>query len=142
MFQETYICPKCNQHSQTKPWCTQSSCDYSNRFLIDDSLVQKSHKRQKIEEDTEFKLQLEEIESQLKQSEFDLSNGDYVISEHCRELKRQVQLAKEIQIEEFNKLSEVLIDKINVYEKETIDVCSTLNKQKQLIQLKEIDLEQ
>ena len=57
-------------------------------FSIDDSLVQKLHKRQKIEEDTEFKLQLEEIESQLKQTEFDLSNDDYVISEHCRELKR------------------------------------------------------
>ncbi len=41
---------------------------------------------------------LSKLVIELKQTEFNLNNGDYVIKEYCNELKRKVQLGKEIKI--------------------------------------------
>ena len=47
----------------------------------------------KNEEEKQFDYLLKNLK--LKQAEFDLTHGDYLIKEHCNEMRRQVQLAKE-----------------------------------------------
>ena len=117
----------------------------TNGFPTDYLLAQKITKRQKNESNTpeakEFKLIVEEIESNLHQTEFDLLNGDYVISEHCRELKRRVQLAKELKIEELENLSKEMMNKIDCYEQETISIYQKTNKEsnaQQFLEIKEV----
>jgi len=66
----------------------------------------KQSKNQKIEDES-FET-LSKLVIELKQTEFNLNNGDYVIKEYCNELKRKVQLGKEIKIEKCRELSEII----------------------------------
>ena len=53
--------------------------------------------------------------------EFEINNGDHVIYEYCSELIREVQQAKEEEIERIENLAESLIEQISQYKKETTD---------------------
>ena len=141
------ICPGCND-KYTDPQqlpCGQSLCNYCiqtieknefkcalcnnvhqkpvNGFPLNDQLIQQLNKRLKTESSNEaqqFKTLSNNIDTKLKQAEFDLANGDYIIKEHCRELRREVQLAKEIKIEQIQKLSEEMLSQIDSYEQDRI----------------------
>lgn len=64
---------------------------------------------------------LERHRKSLFQAEFDVSNSDYTIKEHCTELRRQVQLSKETKILKIEQLSDQFIEQIDDYEKQLID---------------------
>ena len=68
---------------------------------------------------------IERYKISLNQTELDVSNSNYVIHEHCSELRRQVQLSKDTKIEE---LSDQFIQQIDDYEKQNID--ATIIKEK------------
>ena len=51
---------------------------------------------------------------------FEMNNGEYLITEDFRELRRQVQLAKEQKIEEINKHCDALLLKIDTYEQKCL----------------------
>lgn len=124
------------QFNETKVHpCDQASInDYCNETTENglNNIYQKLNKT-KIEsnkkEEEDFRTILNDIETKLKQTEFDLINGDYVIKEHCTELRRQVQLAKEIKIQQINNKSDQTISQIDAYETETLNAYSQVNKQ-------------
>ena len=47
---------------------------------------------------------------------FEMNNGEYLITEDCKELRRQVQLTKEEKIEEINQQCNALFLKIDIYQ--------------------------
>ena len=60
-------------------------------------------------------------ETDLIKLEFEINNGDYVIYEYCSELVRQVQQAKEEEIERLENLAETFMKEIGDYKKEITD---------------------
>jgi hypothetical protein len=60
-----------------------------------------------------------------------MENGDFIITEDCKELKRQVQLAKEQKIEEINQQCDALFLKIDVYEGKCKNKYKNKNQSKQ-----------
>ena len=74
----------------------------------------------------------------LNEAEFNLANGDYIISEHCRELRRQVQLAKEIRLKDINDPSDEMFKQIDSFEKDRMNAYLALNREQQSSKLKEI----
>ena len=87
----------------------------------------------------QFKLLLGSIGIKLRQAEFNLFNGDYFLKEHCRELRRHVQLAKETKVEQLEKLSDQMLSQIDSYEKERLNAYQ-LNANKQEFTTKLNDL--
>ena len=77
-------------------------------FPIDEKLANELNKKAallKVNSD-QFKSNFDSVKAKLKQVEF-LANGDYVvITEFCRDLKTDVQLAKELKIKELEETSE------------------------------------
>lgn len=65
-----------------------------------------------------FKNSLEKLENLLNELTFNITNGNDKIKYHCSELKRLVQLSTEQKIIELNNLNEILVKKIDNYEKE------------------------
>jgi hypothetical protein len=61
---------------------------------------------------------------------FEIENGEYLITEDCRELRRQVQLAKEEKIEEINKHCDALILKLDAYEERCKSKYKEMNESK------------
>ena len=55
-------------------------------------------------------------------------NGDFLIQTHCTEIRRQVQLAKETSIQKIEELTEQLIDRINIFECESLDTLLKTDK--------------
>ena len=62
---------------------------------------------------TEFESLYELVIAKLKQTELNLTNGDYAIKEFCSELKRLVQLAKELKITKKNDISDQLMEQMD-----------------------------
>ena len=62
-----------------------------------------------------IKQNLLHLESLVNNLLFEMDNGDYIITEACKELRRQVQLAKEEKIEEINQQCDALFLKIDAY---------------------------
>jgi hypothetical protein len=69
----------------------------------------------KNEEEKEFDFLLKNLNKRLKQAEFDLMHGDYLIKEHCNEIRRQVQLAKETTLLKIEEITDELFTKILFY---------------------------
>jgi hypothetical protein len=69
-------------------------------------------------------------------NKFVIENGEYLIAEDCRELRRQVQLTEEEKIEEINKHCDALILKIDAYEERCKSKYKEMNKQKFTISAK------
>jgi len=70
------------------------------------------------------------IENELRKMEFDLNHGTDVIKDHCIELRRQVQLATELKIQELNQANKRLIKQIDDFETECINNYNKWNKTK------------
>jgi len=86
----------------------------------------------------EFNLLLSELNKKVKQAEFDLMNGDFLIQTHCTEIRRQVQLAKETSIQKIEEQTEQLIDRINTFECESLDTLLKTDKDQFISKLNEI----
>ena len=54
--------------------------------------------RELTEQETAFKSLMDQLKKSLNQTEFNLMNEDYIYKEHCTEIRRQIQLAKETKI--------------------------------------------
>ena len=97
-----------------------------NGFPIDRNLIEELNKKPpSLSEINFFRSILDQIKQKLKQAEFDLNIGGYVITEYCNELRRQVLLAKELEIEELHKLSEKTIAEIDSFEREKLNYHSS-----------------
>jgi len=70
-----------------------------------------------IDNQNKFKSLFDDLKKRLNQTELDLMNGNSFIKEHCKEIRRQVQLAKEIKIQEIEKIAEEIFDQIEKFEK-------------------------
>ena len=68
--------------------------------------------------DSKASQQETKFETDFIKLDFEINNGDYVIYEYCSELVRQVQQAKEEEIERLENLAESLIKEIGDYKKE------------------------
>lgn len=112
------VCETCKQ-SHSIP--TDGFPSYGNKYLI-------KQERELSFEELEFKQLKSELEERMKQIQFEINNGDYVISEHCRELRRLVQLSKEDKIQQINNINENLMKRIEKFESESINSYLSINK--------------
>lgn len=86
----------------------------------------------------QFKSHTDKIQTNLKQTEFEIDNGDHVIAEFCRELKDQVQLAKERKIKELEDLSQRTMTQIDILEQMKLKAFLNANKAEFNLKLEEI----
>lgn len=122
-------CPQCNTNHQI-PESGFTTCQTINKLLNQKPEISKAKQ--------DLKSNLEQMTNKLKQAEFDLANGDYVIIEHCRELRLEVQLAKEILIQEINQVSDTMMSHIDTFQSDSIESYTKVNKTLIDTQLKEI----
>jgi hypothetical protein len=79
-------------------------------------------------QEQEFNLLLNKFNEKLNKVKFDLENGgEYIIKEHCIEIRRQVQLAKEQILLKIEEIAEELIKKIDLFESDSLEAVSTTN---------------
>ena len=100
-------------------------------FPLNSPLIYQLNKRvenDKMKDVHKFKTIIADIGKKLEEAEFELSNGEYVIKEHCIELRRQVQLAKEEKIQLINDTSDDLIKRIDIYESDRLTSYLKVNK--------------
>ncbi len=90
------------------------------------------------EEEKEFNSLLSSLNDKLKQAEFDLLHGDYLVKEHCNELRRQVQSAKETTMLKIEEITNDLFTKIKTFESDSLDAISKVDKQQINAKLSEI----
>ena len=83
--------------------------DYSNEDKIDFELIRKR------------------INDKLEIIKFNLTNPDYNLKEYCNELRRQIQLDKEININKINDCADDLINKVNKFERDILEYQLKLN---------------
>ncbi len=90
----------------------------------------------------EFKSSLNELKTKLNQAEYDLLNSDNFIKEHCREISRQIQLAKETKMQQIEEISDEMLKRVQDFESKTsIELNKTENKKKLETELKQIKIE-
>lgn len=77
------------------------------------------------------------VENELKKLDFELNNGSDVIKDHCIELRRQIQLTTETNIQKIYQLNELMIKQIDEFESATSRSYSTLSKEKLNVELAE-----
>lgn len=119
------ICDDCLSTNASKKRFKCSECNSFHPILSSDEAS--ASKDSPL--NNEFKSILNEIQTKLTKTEFDLQNGENLIKEHCIELRRQVQLANEVKIQEINKLGESMINEIDIYEKESLETYAKINKE-------------
>lgn len=105
------------------------------------SLGQKSLERELNEEEIESQTLIYQINRILNQTEFDINNGEYIYKEHCNELRRQVQLTKETQIQKIEEISAELMNKIDKFETESLEEVVKVDKKNFITKLKEMKIE-
>jgi len=92
------------------------------------------------EQEKEFSLLLNKLNDKIKQAEFNLNdNGEYLIKEHCTEIRRQVQLSKEETLIKVEEITNEILEKIDAFESRSSDYTLKADKDKlsaQLIQIK------
>ena len=92
-------------------------------------------------ENEEFESLIKKSNQIIYQTEFDLNNGEYIYKQHCNELRRQVQLAKETQILKIEEITDNLMKEIDEFEKESLDTVSKVNKEQLVNKLNEMKQE-
>ena len=93
------------------------------------------------EEEQEFKNLVDELSKKIVQSEEYLMSGDYFFKEHCNEIRRQVQLAKNLKIQRLEEMSEKLKMKIKEHEKKGSAALPKQNNDKLMETLNEMKLQ-
>ena len=86
-------------------------------------------------EANQFQTCLNEFEKKLKQAEFELENGDFLINEHTKELKRQVQLAKEIKVQKLSQHSANMQFRLDKHHKDFMNSYIPLTNEEFISQL-------
>ena len=74
-----------------------------------------------------LKSYLVELQHTCEILKFEMENYEFTIKEQCTETKRRVQLAYEERIKELNKFHEMLIKKVNDYEKKCLENAAKLS---------------
>ena len=82
------------------------------------------------QEAEKLKKNLYDLEQLVNKLLFEMDKGEYIIRDDCRELRRQVQLAKEERIEEINKYCDALFVKIDHYEEKCKSKSKEMNEAK------------
>ena len=151
-------CPKCNDtyirlrqlpcgHSLCTYCIKESGFEASNKFKCfvcekihsvpndgfsaDEPLLNKQLNQVAVsqkEKSEQFKLKLEKIKANLNQAEFEFANGDYVVTEFCRDLKDQIQLTKELKIQELEDISEKMMCRIDNFREKKLHSLLNTNK--------------
>jgi hypothetical protein len=149
---EKTICYKCVQLTQSKVKdnnfkciaCNQDEKIPSNGFIVNRAVVRLIAKQPKEisrgQEAEKLKENIREVENLNNKLVFEMGNGEYLITEDCKELRRQVQLAKEIKMQQLEKLSDSMLDEIDDFEKVKLNEHFKKNKDEFLNRLKEEDL--
>jgi len=119
-----FKCIACNK-DETKPY---------NGFQVNQLAVNFLRKRPKeisrgLEAD-KLKKNLIDLDVLVSRLIFEMDNGEHLIAEDCKELKRQVQLVKEEKIEEINKHCDALFLKIDTYEEKCKNKYKEMNESK------------
>ncbi len=78
-----------------------------------------------------FKKNLIDLDASIRKLSFEITNGEYLIKEHCNEQRRLIQLATEQRIQNIYTASDILIQRVNDYEKECMHKYSSANELKQ-----------
>ena len=118
------LCDKCrsNDPSQTHVKCL--ICDSFHSILNEVASFKEETNRKCVE----CAQIINEINLKLENTKFEFENTDYTIKEYCRELRRQVQLTKEIQMQQIEELSDKMLNQIDKYESDSLNY-SNLNKE-------------
>jgi hypothetical protein len=140
---EKTICYKCVQITQSKVKdnifkciaCNQDEKIPSNGFIVNRAVVRLIAKQPKEisrgQEAEKLKQNIREVENLNNKLIFEMGNGEYLVNEDCKELRRQVQLAKEEKIQEINKHCDALFVKIDIFEEKCISKYNEMNEPKQ-----------
>lgn len=90
-----------------------------------------NNKKIKLDYSNEEKIDFEQIKKRindkLERIKFNLENQDYNLKEYCNELRRQIQLDKEININKINDCADDLINKVNKFERDILEYQLKLN---------------
>jgi hypothetical protein len=89
-------------------------------IVINKMLSMKASEVHRSDQVTNLKSNLKEVGKKINELSLSIENGVDCIKEHCIELRSHVQLSTESTVNEINDLSESMITKIDVYEKERI----------------------
>ena len=134
---------KKNSRSQSPRNQTPYSRLEDNHDDINETRIQVIEKR-KIknilnEQKLEYKSLLDEFQIKFDKINFDLNNSDSFVKEYYIELRRQVQIAKELKIQKLEDQSEAILVKIDEYEKNSLAL--KVNKDDFFVKLNEMKLE-
>jgi hypothetical protein len=99
-------------------------------IVINKMLTIKASEVHRSDQVTNLKRSLKEVEKKINELSLSIENGVDCIKEHCIELRNHVQLSTESTVNEINDLSESMITKIDVYEKERIKEYKELKNDK------------
>lgn len=109
------------KHAKYKCIVCQIECEMPKKGfpvneLVDKLIAKQPKEVSRGEEAERLKQLLADIEDMARKLTYDMENGEFLIKEESNELRAQVQLVKEEKIEEINKISDVLLEKIDFYE--------------------------
>jgi len=136
------ICYKCVQLTENQVKNNKFQCIVcndvdtipKNGFQINQLAVRLLRKKpQEISRGPEadkLKKNIFELENLVNMLIFEIENGDHLITEDCKELRRQVQLVKEEKIEKINKHCDALFLKIDTYEEKCKNKYKEMNESK------------
>jgi hypothetical protein len=89
-------------------------------IVINKMLSMKASEVHRSDQVSNLKSNLKEVEKNINELSLSIENGVDCIKEHCIELRSHVQLSTESTVNEIHDLSDSMITKIDVYEKERI----------------------
>ena len=93
---------------------------FPTNIIVSKLLALKASEVHRSDQVTDLKSNLKEVEQKINELSFSIENGVDCIKEHCIELKSHVQLSTESTVKDISDLSESMITKIDVYEKERV----------------------
>lgn len=79
-----------------------------------------------------LKQNIIDLDNLANKLNFELDNGEHLIKEHCTDLKRQVQLAKEERIGQISNQGDLMIERIESYEQNCIQKYQEMKKIKKI----------
>ena len=145
---EKTICYKCVQKTDKQVknnkfrciLCNKEELLPNNGFMVNQLAVKFLAKKPKEisrgKEAERLKKTLYDLENLVGKLLFEMDNGEYLITEDCKELRRQVQLAREEKIEEINQKCDALFIKIDSHE----EYCKSKYKESKKSKLKANEL--
>ncbi len=136
------IKPSSRSSRSCSPYSRQKTSDESDINEIRIQAIE-NNRLKSLNETAElaFKTSLDEFKIKLDKICNDLNNSDSFVREHYSEMRRQVQLAKELEIVKLEDQSEIILKKIDQHEKESLEHALKINKDQFNAKLNEMKLE-